>query len=344
MKYAIRTAIAFTSLCLCSGADAKIVTFRMPNYASGIEALSINDKGQVTGVLDDANARMIHGFLWQKSGGLTVFDAPAPSFATQRYNGVAEMTIPTGITTDGTLIGNYADMLFAGGFIRAADGSIRTFSNSPPGHSFAVGGTNRKGWIVGAYWRDAQHQYQPFLEDPSGAIKDFSVPGIPNNANATVVNLSRAIGGNTLVAQYPARLYQGFFRSAHGKAALFGQPHNVVSVAGINDAGTITGSYRDTAGYSAFVRTSDGRLKIFVGPNGATDTQAFAINNSGTIVGGFTDASGKGHGFIRTADGTFTPFDIDGAYGTGLTAINDKGMIAGGYSTKDGHFGFAGKP
>src|SRR5262249_41012139 len=128
------------------------------------------------------------------------------------------------------------------------------------------------------------------------------------------------------------------------EAVLFGHTHSFVSVTGINDAGTITGWYLDPTGTTAFVRTSDGRLRTFVGPNGATDTQPHAINNSGTIVGGFTDAGGKGHGFIRTADGTFTPFDIEGAYGTGLGAINDKGVIAGGYSSPDGYFGFVGKP
>jgi len=56
------------------------------------------------------------------------------------------------------------------------------------------------------------------------------------------------------------------------------------------------------------------------------------------------DSGGNYHGFLRTADGAFTPFDVEGATSTAIYAINDKGAVAGTYGTKDGTIGFAGKP
>jgi probable HAF family extracellular repeat protein len=77
-------------------------------------------------------------------------------------------------------------------------------------------------------------------------------------------------------------------------------------------------------------------------------TLPWAINKSGTIVGGFSDShEGVYHGFLRTADGVFTPFDVAGSFSTTITAINDKGAIAGIYQEKDDfspYLVFAGKP
>jgi len=334
MKHAIRTAtvFAFASLCLCANAGAKIVTFQLPAYAS-TTPVSINDKGQVTGVIvDNDPTQPRHGFLWQKAGGLTRFDVPISVM--NKSDEYAEWTIPTGITADGAIIGSYMRPQHGGGgFVRAADGSITTFQVGPGRFTF-VSGTNKKGWSVGAGGDGL------FLRDPSGATKEFSVPGA-TSAGASVVNRSRAIAGTG----YVQNGMRGYFLPAHGTAVLFGDPHVFVSVTGINDAGTVTGWFLDPTGYTAFVRSSDGKLTTFVAPNGASQTQAFGINNSGTIVGGFDDSNGQGHGFLRTADGTFTPFDIKGATGTGIFAINDKGAITGLFRTQDYViFGFAGKP
>jgi uncharacterized membrane protein len=203
---------------------------------------------------------------------------------------------------------------------------------------------NAKGWIVGEYARNRQRPYQPFLRDPSGAIKKFWVPGATEGVGTMVVNRSRAIAGNVLV-QGGSQPYQGFFRPAHGSAALFGDPHGYTDVTGINDAGTVAGSFVDGQHSVAFVRTSDGTITTFLGPNGATDAHAYAINNSGTIAGTFTDSTGT-HGFLRAVDGTFTSFDaVKGAVYTEIRAMNDKGAIAGVFTDPHGqYFGFTGKP
>ena len=329
MKHAIRTAtaFAFTSLCLCASADAKIVTFQIPG-AHSIRPNSMNGKGQVAGWYDDTQTGTWHAFLLQPGGAVTTFDVPD-----------AKDTVSRGISPDGVVVGWYdGPWPQTGGFIRATDGTLTTFTAGP---STLALGTNAKGWIVGEYNRNHQRPYQPFLRDPSGAIKEFWVPGATEGVGTMVVNRSRTIAGNVLV---PAGGYQGFFRASHGPAALFGDHHGYTDVAGINDAGTVAGSFQDQHSV-AFVRTSDGAITTFVGPNGATDAYAYAINNSGTIAGTFADSSGVGHGYLRAADGTFTSFDIAGAANTEIRAINDKGAIAGVFTDPHGqYFGFAGKP
>src|SRR5215472_1155574 len=58
--------------------------------------------------------------------------------------------------------------------------------------------------------------------------------------------------------------------------------------------------------------TSAGTFVTFDVP-GAISTDPNSINNSGAITGGYFDAGGLIHSFLRTSDGTITPFDAPGA-------------------------------
>jgi hypothetical protein len=335
MKHAIRTAtaFAFTSLCLCASADAKIVTFQIPN-SKGIWSTGMNDKGEVTGRYLDRKGQY-HGFLVARDGAVTTFSVAMP-MGDRRYNSTPENTWPIAISSDGTIIGRFSAAIYGGGFVRKPNGLFTTFN---VGAETAPLGANKKGWIVGWYEDSDRQVIQPFLRDPSGATLTFSVPGAVD-ASATVVNRSRAIAGGAIVQGG----MEGFFRPAHGTAVLFGNAHNSVTVTGINDAGTITG-YTYDQNSIGFVRTSDGTITKFLGPNGATAAQPSSINNSGTIAGTFTDGSNAQHGFLRAADGSFTTFDIDGAFFIEIRALNDKGVIAGDARKDDGaYFGFVGKP
>jgi len=223
MNHAIRTAtaFAFASLCLCSVAGAEIVTFQIPANAHSIRPSGINDKGQVTGTLvGDYPPQQIHGFLWQPTGGLKVFNVPVPVMKKSNVD-ANEMTIPTGITADGVIIGSYGQPFFyGGGFVRAADGSITTFQ-AGPGHSTGVSGMNRKGWTVGG-WGGGH----AFLRDPSGATKEFSVPGAAGGVLSAVVNRSRAIAGAVSLQNDIRYGVRFFFRPAHGTAAMFGHKYS----------------------------------------------------------------------------------------------------------------------
>ena len=58
--------------------------------------------------------------------------------------------------------------------------------------------------------------------------------------------------------------------------------------------------------------TNAGTFVTFDVP-GANFTQPASINNSGAIAGSYQDAGGLGRSFLRTSDGTITPFDPPGA-------------------------------
>jgi len=80
--------------------------------------------------------------------------------------------------------------------------------------------------------------------------------------------------------------------SGHGTAAI-----------GINDGGTITGLYYDSAGQVHGFVLSGGTYTSLDYPD-ARLTQAFGVNNAGTIVGNYMDASGVCHGFLAIRSAT----------------------------------------
>jgi uncharacterized membrane protein len=110
---------------------------------------------------------------------------------------------------------------------------------------------------------------------------------------------------------------------------------NGTSPAGINDWGTVTGSYLDAAFMShGFVRDPLGNITSFDVPGDGGGTIASAINDAGTIIGGwcpdttYTDCPG----FLRDFWGHITSFDPSGEYyGTVPEAISPDGAVTGFY-------------
>jgi hypothetical protein len=99
---------------------------------------------------------------------------------------------------------------------------------------------------------------------------------------------------------------------------------------GINDAGTITGYYKNQSDiYHGFLRTSGGTITSF-DVSGVSDTSPYAINDKGAIVGDDFDGSYI-HGFVRATDGTITTFDVTSGRNTQSVAISDKSDVAGSY-------------
>src|SRR5208337_128807 len=110
---------------------------------------------------------------------------------------------------------------------------------------------------------------------------------------------------------------------------------------GINAAGTITGTYKDTSDvYHGFVRAADGTITPFdVKTAGAHQgTTGISINTAGTITGTYKDTSNVFHGFVRTASGKITMFDPKGSLGTTPGSINSAGVITGAYLVASGGY------
>jgi uncharacterized membrane protein len=100
------------------------------------------------------------------------------------------------------------------------------------------------------------------------------------------------------------------------------------------------GASRMTAPAQAGTKTTNAGIFVTFDVPGATFTGPKAINNSGAITGGYFDAAGLIHSFLRTSDGTITPFDAPGAtcsptqnFCTLAFGINPAGTIVGAVAT-----------
>jgi len=122
-----------------------------------------------------------------------------------------------------------------------------------------------------------------------------------------------------------------FIRTVDGTVTTFVVPGaSATEALRINDQGTITGFYRDSAGQAhGFVRISDGTITTFDVHN-ANGVGPISINNKGEVTGSYTDGTGN-HGFVRTSGGRIKTFDVSGAIETASVCINDKGVSVGYY-------------
>jgi N-acetylneuraminic acid mutarotase len=253
--------------------------------------------------------------------------------------GAMQGTVALGIDTAGDVTGTYLDAnRVAHGFVRAANGTITTFDapgagaaplpsriNNPVGSPYFQGtvptGINSSGGIAGLYI-DANWDYHGFVRAANGAITEFDVPGALTGAGPSITGLgTRPIG--------------------------------------INDAGTIVGTYvslsNSTTTYDGFVRAASGAITTFDTPGGGGQTIPICINAAGDVAGTYlnyaTNSLAPAHGFIRSASGTITEFDVSGAGGNAnnwqlagsvAIGIDASGDVVGAYTdtstTRHGFF------
>jgi hypothetical protein len=217
--------------------------------------------------------------------------------------------------TAGDVAGTYLDSNgIAHGFVRAIDGTIKTYT-APNAGVTGVGSTKEG---KGTYFTsmDAAGDIAGYYSDANNLYHGLYLPA-----------------GSTTLSYYDVLT-----------ATNFG--HLGTALTGINAAGVITGFFRDAAlVYHGFMRTANGTFTQIDATGAGTGTyqgtEPFSINSAGVITGSFTDANFVHHGFVRAVDGTFsiiTPSGADTAPGTvkeqvgtfGLS-INDAGVVVGGY-------------
>jgi hypothetical protein len=192
-----------------------------------------------------------------------------------------------------------------------------------------IGAINDSGSVVG--W--CSYGGLGFVRTSDGTIITFQTPlGI--SVTPTGINKAGLITGSD--EGRPAKVPHGFIGQVGGKFAGFEVSGAVQGTypKGVNDAGTVAGSYGDSNGVShGFVRTAGGAITTFDATGAGTadkqGTWPTGINTSGAITGYYVDASGLNHGFLRSPEGAITTFDALGPSGTFAYAINDAGVIAG---------------
>jgi hypothetical protein len=320
---------------------------------------SINAKGEITGYYVDF-AGNNHGFVRDPNGTITTFDPPG-----------SLSTFVAGINDEGTITGSYSyEPGLYRAFVRDPKGNFTTFD--PPG-SISTGAVsiNAGGAVTGSY-NEVNLVKHGFLRRADGMLISFDPPGSTSTV-PTSINAKREITGFYCTISFtPPEVCvgtpldpfsvptHGFLRRPGGEIVSFDAPpppatapggvypgsgSALSGVAGINDAGTITGSYAFLNGFlrelqSGFVRDPDGKLTSF-GLDVADETIPSSINNKGAITGwislfplGFTLYSG----FVRSPEGTIAmfvpPFCTSTINDTLInnifpTSINDEGVITG---------------
>ena len=248
----------------------------------------------------------------------------------------ALQTLIYGINTGGDLVGAYEDTNFQWrGFLLS--GGVFTAIEYPLESDTYAYGINDVGQIVG------QTGLRGFIYDIG--TKAFTILSFPNNENGATTAVGINNGGTIVGYFFHQSLVTGFQLSAGTyKVILPGPVHNSVTtginnlndvvgygfnntgpimnfifnpgmtkrvkiradeISGINDAGTVVGTYRGPGGIAVgFVLPKGGTAEKIIFPGaGVSDTGPFAINNNGVVAGWFVDSGGaKDHGFIWTPD------------------------------------------
>ena len=319
LLFAICLAFCTVGLAPASAQETHIITFDAPGADTnpgdfnGTYAGSINFWGVITGSYQDTNSTY-HGFVRSPEGTFTTFEAPGADLGS--FNGTA----PCCINDLGMIVGSYYDASgFGHGFLRSPDGKFTTFDvPGVGGYGSTPLAINLEGAVVG-YYTDSNYSFRAFLRSPDGKFKTWIGPD--------------ACTGN-------------------GSEGCFGS-----AASNINVFGVVAGGYEDDSGnfvHHGYLRNAEGKLKPFdVSAAGTGSYQgtgcpgcAVGLNLGGAIAGTYIDANSVQHGFLRSPNGTFTPFDAPGAgtgsnQGTGCpsdcpTSLNDFGAIMGTYIDTNG--------
>jgi hypothetical protein len=284
----------------------------------GTTGFGINAAGDITGIYitapNPSTPNLAHGFIRSATtGAFTPIDAPGAGTAKN------EGTFAFGIDTAGDVAGMYSDSIDAyHGFVRAANGTFTPFdvTGAPTAirHRGTVPLSSNAGGDVTGFYVDAGAVRHGFVRvAASGMITTFDAPGAGTASTEGTVPIH------------------------------------------IGTAGDITGFYKDAGGtFHGFIRkASTGVITPGIdapgassGPSGKVSfigTLPTGIDATGDIAGVYSGTDGLYHGFLRAANGTFSPpIDAPNAAKGGLFpgtfpfSMNDSGVIAGFYEDSSG--------
>jgi hypothetical protein len=214
-------------------------------------------------------------------------------------------TEPIGINNRGQVAGTaYGTDGNTHGFLK--DGGAYTVFDVPNSVFTEAGHINNSGQIACDYVSADDGIDRPCIRNADGSF-DLR-PAYPGAA----VTFAAGITDNGLLAgSYTndpngATGFVGYILSGKQFVATFSYPaRNVTStyVLGINNAGTVLGSYQTTTPGEehGFIRTASGTFQQVDYP-GAIQTELFGVNTAGTMVGRYRDARGVNHGFQLRGD------------------------------------------
>lgn len=292
--------------------------------ASGTQN-ALNDHDQVVGVVED-NSFNFQGFLWQNgnftlypaSGNLAVIDrlGLAAGYNQNAARGYVTINTRTGRTrtyNNGFDRNPFMAHLYginANGAVVAQDEYKRTVTAGyiftgraktlimVPGSDVKYGGTfatsiNDAAIVTGYYYSSGNYDHGFIYQ--AGTYTSFDVPGALGGTFPYVIDNNGMIGGGYATAPVTAQI--GFVRSGT-QVSTINPPGSTGSyVTGISAAGTIVGTFWDSADVShGFIYKAGTYYQIDV--PGGTRTSINAVNIRGSLVGDYTDANGNSQSFI----------------------------------------------
>src|SRR5882724_13269937 len=171
------------------------------------------------------SAFVSHGFLRDRNGGFTTFDAPGAG------TGAGQGTQSFAISPGGEITGYYFDGTTAvHGFLRDGKGVITTFdvpgAGTGPGQGTYGGGLTPSGTIMGNFL-DADNVSHGFVRDRNGDITTFDAPdagNVPGSFQGTYpfgINTNGAITGFYVDE---GNVNHGFVRNKDGELVEFDVP------------------------------------------------------------------------------------------------------------------------
>ena len=178
----------------------------------------------------------------------------------------------------------------------------------------------------------------------SSSIITFDGPGSGTGSGQG----TRAIGMNskgTIAGTVTSNTWKtyGFIRQTNGKITKVEYPGaQYTSVYGINDSGTIVGSYSDPHD-QLFLRTADGKFTSFV-PSNTQFLEGYTfIDNLGNVAGTILTQYDFFECYVRTSDGTITIFTGPLGFECEVTGIVN-GTVTGFYGAPTGYAGYLRAP
>ena len=236
---------------------------------------------------------------------------------------INDLGVAVGVFTDSTGMGH--------GFMRTRNG-VQQF-DFPGASSTTFLDVNNTGTAVGWYGdaSGAQHGFKLSPDMTSAAI-DF--PGAANTYVGSINNRGDMVGS------YGPTVDEGTgFLLQDGRFTTLADPPGAAPETnlplGMNDLGTISGTFTDAAGAEHGFVLVDGTYTI-VDPLGSSDGPDFAlakINDLGNAVG----SNGVDEGFIVNArTGRFSTFSCPGGFAIRVRGINNRGQVTGGCRTGPG--------
>jgi len=238
-------------------------------------------------------------------------------------------TEATGIDGSGRVVGTYKspDGRFHG---YVFDGITYRTVDFPGGWHTYLFGIDGSGRTVGSYNMTAAGPYHGLIVD-ADAFTTFDFPGFDTDGRA--IN-----SGGQIVGIYdsgPGTTAHGYLKTGDTYTSIDVPGADLTHVIGLNDAGTITGTYRDAAGIHGFYYSA-GSFGAINFPE-VSHTLVLGLNNVGAVVGASRRQAGANvHGFLLSGSSYRSiSVDLPGVVMTLPMAINDAGRVVGNYYSSD---------